>query len=319
MESPLSVLIPEPVSPSLKNHQYISHRYGTKMDSDAAVAGAEDAKLSKNALKRKLKAEKLALVKGEKRAAEKQRKKQRKLESKKTNASSQQPERPKLTSEEFKEIKAQEIRHFIDYAKNNFSIIIDCAFKLHNERTLKSLCQQIMLCYGINRRSACPVTIHITGMDETQLQNLQKKGCSNWSNFFCHQEEYTELTDLFSTNGIKDTKEIVYLTAEAEETLENLSPGCAYVIGGIVDRNSFKGICYDKAKAQGLRMAKLPIKENYSMTGSHVLTVNHVFDVLLAWQSNGNSWKEAFNKVIPVRKVGGKVNQGTIIHDDIVE
>ena len=50
-------------------------------------------------------------------------------------------------------------------------------------------------------------------------------------------------------------------------------------------------------------MAKLPIKGNYDMTSSHVLTVNHVFEILLTYQSNGNNWKDAFSKVIPNRKV----------------
>ncbi len=270
---------------------------------DVTVEVVEE-KLSKNALKRKLRAEKLALNKGEKRAAEKLRKKQRKLEMIKTLPDPQQPEKPKLTLVELKEIKARELQQFIDHAKTNFSVIIDCAFhSTHTEKTLKSLGQQIMLCYGINRRSTCPVTIHITGMNEEQTQNLNKKGCSNWNNFFCHQKEYIEMTDLFSVNGCSNTKEIVYLSAEAEETLETLSPNCVYVIGGVVDRNSFKGICYEKAKAQGLRMAKLPIKGNYDMTSSHVLTVNHVFEILLTYQSNGNNWKDAFSKVIPNRKV----------------
>ena len=272
---------------------------------DVTVEAVEE-KLSKNALKRKLRAEKVALHKVEKRAAEKQRKKQRKLEMTKILPDPQRPEKPKLTPAELKEIRAREFQQFIDYAKTNFSVIIDCAFQsTHTEKTLKSLCQQIMICYGINRRSTCPVTIHITGMDEKQTQNLNKKGCSNWGNFLCHQKEYIELTDLFSVNGSNNTKEIVYLTAEAEETLETLSPNCVYVIGGVVDRNSFKGICYEKAKAQGLRMAKLPIKGNYDMTSSHVLTVNHVFEILLTWQSNGNNWKDAFSKVIPNRKVAG--------------
>jgi tRNA (guanine9-N1)-methyltransferase len=208
---------------------------------DVTVEAVEE-KLSKNALKRKLRAEKLALNKGEKRAAEKLRKTQRKLEMIKILPNPQLPEKPKLTPAELKEIKARELQQFIDYAKTNFSVIIDCAFhSTHNEKTLKSLCQQIMICYGINRRSPCPVTIHITGMNEKQTQNLDKKGCSNWNNFLCHHKEYIELTDLFSVDGSSNTKEIVYLSAEAEETLETLSPNCVYVIGGVVDRNSFKG------------------------------------------------------------------------------
>jgi tRNA (guanine9-N1)-methyltransferase len=42
-------------------------------------------------------------------------------------------------------------------------------------------------------------------------------------------------------------KKLVYLTSDAEHTLETLDDNTAYIIGGIVDRNRLKGVTYNKA------------------------------------------------------------------------
>ena len=93
----------------------------------------------------------------------------------------------------------------------------------------------------------------------------------------------------------------MYLTSDAEETLTTLEPDTAYIIGGIVDRNSLKGATALKAQSQGVRAAKLPIKEHVAMAATHVLTVNHVFELLLHYQRCG-SWGDAIAAVLPQRK-----------------
>lgn len=52
---------------------------------------------------------------------------------------------------------------------------------------------------------------------------------------------------------------------------------------------------------QGIRTAKLPIREHLKMTRTHVLTVNHVFEILLRYREHGN-WKKALETVMPPRK-----------------
>ena len=83
--------------------------------------------------------------------------------------------------------------------------------------------------------------------------------------------------------------------------MTELDEGKAYIIGGIVDRNRYKNLTLDKANAQGIKHARLPITDHVKLKSSTVLTVNHVFDILVEWYQV-RDWKKALDKVIPERK-----------------
>jgi len=99
----------------------------------------------------------------------------------------------------------------------------------------------------------------------------------------------------------KAAPSIVYLTADSPYTLERLSPNTCYIIGGIVDKNRHKGLCYKRACERGIPTAKLPIGEYMTMQSRTVLAVNHVVEIMLKWLVTGD-WGEAFLSVIPKRK-----------------
>lgn len=53
---------------------------------------------------------------------------------------------------------------YLVQCNQNFSVIIDCAFEeYHNEKSMKSVGQQILFCYGLNRHSISPVHLSLTG------------------------------------------------------------------------------------------------------------------------------------------------------------
>lgn len=68
----------------------------------------------------------------------------------------------------------------------------------------------------------------------------------------------------------------VYLTADADEELQTLDTDTVYIVGGIVDRNRYKGLTLARSRERGVRTAKLPIssKLGRKLEGSKILTVN---------------------------------------------
>lgn len=177
------------------------------------------------------------------------------------------------------------------------SVCIDCNFEdKMSERELKSMAQQIQLCYGRNVREVNPFYLAVTGLkkDSKILLNLEKKaGFKRWKMKWTEKEvdEY-----------FKSCKKIIYLTPDSENVLQELEVGNCYVIGGIIDKNRHKGICENKAKELNIETARFPIKESEMLlTSSHVLTTNHVFDIL--HEKKSKSWKDALETIIPKRKI----------------
>lgn len=189
--------------------------------------------------------------------------------------------------------KAQRKEELEEMCKTNFEVVIDCDWEQdHADRPLQSLGKQILICHGLNKKSERPCFIHLCGVGPRLSTQLQKVSYASWRGVKVHSEDYCSI-------GLQ--KELVYLTSDGEETLTTLDPNCAYIIGGIVDRNRLKGATYNKAIKQGIRTAKLPIKEYCVLHATPVLTVNHVFEILLAFARTG-SWLQSFESILPQRK-----------------
>ncbi|KAJ6440957.1 tRNA (guanine-N(1)-)-methyltransferase [Purpureocillium lavendulum] len=100
-------------------------------------------------------------------------------------------------------------------------------------------------------------------------------------------------------------RDVVYLTSESPYTLQRLEPHTSYVIGGLVDKNREKGLCYRRARERGIRTARLPIGDFMVLKSRQILATNHVVEIMLKWLEC-EDWGEAFMAVIPKRK-GGKL------------
>jgi tRNA (guanine9-N1)-methyltransferase len=102
---------------------------------------------------------------------------------------------------------------------------------------------------------------------------------------------------------IRQEGEIIYLTSDSPHTLDRLQPYSTYIIGGLVDKNRHKGICYKIACDRGIKTAKLPIGEFMEMQSRFILATNHVVEIMVRWLECGD-WAESFVKVMPKRKGG---------------
>lgn len=101
----------------------------------------------------------------------------------------------------------------------------------------------------------------------------------------------------------EEYKDVVYLSSDSPYTLERLEPNTTYIVGGLVDKNREKGLCYRRARERGIRTAKLPIGQFMVMQSRQVLATNHVVEIMLRWLEY-EDWGKAFLSVIPKRKGG---------------
>ncbi|CAI9760226.1 unnamed protein product [Fraxinus pennsylvanica] len=265
--------------------------------------------MSKNAKKRLLKQQRYEAKKAEKKALEKEQKK-REVERKRKEwdeklASVSQEEREKLIEErkglrkERMEKRSEErenkIKKLNEAKSNGQNVVIDLEFAhLMNSSELNSLVQQIMYCYAVNSRCASPAHLWLTSCVGEMQNHLQRlPGYDKW---------VIEKEDRSYIEAFQDQKEkLVYLTADSENVLNELDPRAIYIIGGLVDRNRWKGITMKKAEEQGIQTAKLPIGDYLKMSSSQVLTVNQVVEIILKFLE-AKDWKDSFFQVIPQRK-----------------
>uniref|UniRef100_H3GVK9 tRNA (guanine(9)-N(1))-methyltransferase n=1 Tax=Phytophthora ramorum TaxID=164328 RepID=H3GVK9_PHYRM len=244
---------------------------------------AEDAKqVSKRAMRKEKRR-----MQWEDRKAEKKLKRQEQQRAKKASGTIPPPKEVDMSEEAVLRRKERTIAKretFLMAAEEGVKVVIDCEFEEKmTEKEKKSLSQQIMFSYGVNRRSRTPMK-----------KNLEKiSGFHEWQAFSGSTKSYMELFKKES---------LVYLTADSPNTITKLSRDKVYIIGGIVDRNRLKGITYEKAVEQGIETAKLPLDTVVEMgSATRVLTVNHVFEILAQF-SEVKDWAQATLATLPSRK-----------------
>ena len=132
---------------------------------------------------------------------------------------------------------------------------------------MDSIQTQLVRCYSSNRMAKEAAELVITGFDDRLKQSLEKKTPTydKWRHTRWETESYDKLFD-------KD--KLVYLSADSENVAHELDPEKFYIIGGIVDKNRHKNLCQNKAAAQGIATAQLPIGDYIQMASRKVLTVN---------------------------------------------
>jgi tRNA (guanine9-N1)-methyltransferase len=184
-----------------------------------------------------------------------------------------------------------------------YTVILDGSFfHLMTEKEQNSLRQQLVRCYAANRQAPQPMNLVLTGATSALLRGLEEKnGSGSWldgwrSTENCYMDEFPP-------------EKIVYLTADAEETLTKLQPDETYVVGAFVDRNRHKGITLKKAEQQGVRTAKLPLSDYLHLTGSCVLTVNQVVEIMLQTLAHHGDFGEGVRSVMPARKLKPQCSQ----------
>jgi len=207
--------------------------------------------------------------------------------------------------------KKQLKEEFKQKCKNGMKVIIDCDFEhLMNEQGNKSMVRQIVDLYSINKESSNPFRAILYGVGKQIKEGLEKSNYENWIGIEVYFKEDFSTFDKFieqilyknDKRPLDDIKKnIFYLTADSENIIENIDNNATYIIGGIVDRNKYKGLTFNKAKELGINHGKFPIGDYLKLQSSQVLTTNHTFHILNEF-SIKHDWKDAFVSIIPKRK-----------------
>ncbi|KAL8853295.1 MAG: hypothetical protein Q9221_001907 [Calogaya cf. arnoldii] len=224
------------------------------------------------------------------------------------------------------------------------SFVIDCNFDdlmRDNERT--SLASQVTRSYSENHKAPFKSHLFVSsfgGLLKQRFDTVLAGHHHNWKDVRFLEGDFeaaaSEAANLMKTerrgrlagafqNSVDDqdseatspSGETVYLTSDSPDTLTELKPYSTYIIGGIVDKNRHKGICYKRAMDRGFKTAKLPIGDYMKMTSRFVLATNHVVEIMLRWLEL-RDWAKAFVEVIPQRK-GGVLKDGMTTLDKTSE
>ncbi|CDR94867.1 predicted protein, putative [Babesia bigemina] len=193
------------------------------------------------------------------------------------------------------EKKLQQQAFIQDAYENGMPICINCTFhEFMNEKMQesKSLARQIAGMYSKIKKNEAKVKLIITGMskDTVLYKHMQFFNVDAWK-VHIHSQNYWELFD---------TQNVVVLTPDAEECIEEVEHDKVYIIGGLVDVNVKKKTTLTQAKERGVTAMALPIKKYFPNCKKRVLNVCAVFEILIM-RANNSTWEEAFQTWIPTR------------------
>ncbi|MCJ1362246.1 tRNA (guanine(9)-N(1))-methyltransferase [Acarospora aff. strigata] len=229
------------------------------------------------------------------------------------------------------------------------TFVFDCGFDdLMSDKERISLASQLTRCYSDNHRApyrAHMVISSFNGKLRDRFEGLLANHHQSWRGVKFLDEDFVEAAQqakdwmtgkeggsiagaLNKSNGTPDDKnssaddesegEVIYLSSDSPDTLTELKPHSTYIIGGLVDKNRHKGICYKRAMDKGVKTAKLPIGDYMQMASRFVLATNHVAEIMVQWLELGD-WGDAFARVVPKRKGGTLKAKSAENPDDMLE
>lgn len=282
----------------------------------SAVQDTTEKPLSKNQIKKRKRLEKLTEIKKRKKIQQKERKRAKAIAEGRDLDEERRLQEERAKSGEGKKKRLEKNKLRMKNAETSFKVCIDCGFDdLMTEKETNSLANQLRYCYATNNRSPNPVYISASGIGGNNPTYLPLKKLDGFPDTW-HKKGFR-----FSEKKLEELHEkssLVYLTSDSSNTIEHLDDSKTYVIGGIVDRNRLKRTTIEKAEKLGIQTAKLPIDEYLKLCATKVLTVNHVFDILLKYRQNGNDWKKAMLAVLPQRKDITEKEEAPVVNEDSI-
>ena len=239
--------------------------------------------------------------------AKQKTRKQKKMERREKMKVSEHQEKMDLKADDSYVDKREALRiqreKCVKYMTEGYRFCIDLSLEhLMSEKEINRLVQQLCRLYGSNRKAEKPSHLYFTGLDKSgELYRECVKKNEGFADYLVTMHEESHF-DVFQP------EEIVYLSPDSDNVLTCISKNKVYVIGGLVDDNIHKGVTEAQANELCISTARLPIQEymdktttRKSATWSQVLTVNQVFEIVLAF-THCQDWTRALHAGVPKRK-----------------
>jgi len=179
---------------------------------------------------------------------------------------------------------------------SGINVCIDLGFESeHSAKELLSLCKQLQLSYNVLKRSLVPVHLHVTSLGSLSqhARDLYKsQGVDRWK---VDQHEGGPW-DVFPK------ERLVFLTPDAETSLDRFEDSTIYIIGGVVDRSVRKSVTLNRALEERITVRRLPIQEYFpARRGSHILNIDAVLASICKHREL-EDWTMALAETMPLRK-----------------
>lgn len=176
---------------------------------------------------------------------------------------------------------------------NALRIAIDVSYEQDSTRARRSVAKQLCECVGVSHRNDNLALTYCAWRGPIAEESREYFFSDRWD---CIKKDDRDVEEVFAP------EDIVYMSPDADEALDEVDASKVYVVGGIVDLAT-RGMrtSVTRATTAGLRAVRLPIREFKPEQTHTVLNIDAVVKILAARRS-GLSWDETFERELPKRQ-----------------
>ena len=216
------------------------------------------------------------------------------------------------------------------HSKPPLRVAVDASYDQDSQRAIRSVAKQLSECLGVARKYS-GVALTFAGFRGVVAEHaLEHFNAARWRGVAVDQRDVEELFLMTDESGDgdgdgdgdenenenenendspqkqkqKQKRKVVYLSPDAEATLEDVDGETQYVIGGIVDLAA-RGTAWSlpRANAMGVEARRLPVKENAPGATNQILNIDTVLKVLCEKYLGEKDWQSAMDAALPRRKI----------------
>jgi tRNA (guanine9-N1)-methyltransferase len=209
-----------------------SDNNGEDKGASGTVVDENGKPLSKNQLKKRKRWERAMEIKTRRKQQEKEVKRA-KATAQGRNLEQEKIEQKKRAEEGLGRKRRQEEweTKYLLLAKKSWQVCIDCSFEEQlTTKEINSLSIQIRYCYANNKNCPHPCLLNVSSLAGKTLENLQNvAGFDSWT------QRALSFSDKPLNKVFNDRlNDVVYLTSDSENVVEDLEDSKIYIIGGMI-------------------------------------------------------------------------------------